>query len=188
VGALPRGVGGEPTYYVGARASATFTFSAEKTARTVEAAGETLPPPPRGFDGSQFRFVAGPGVAAVWPEARGVPALLVARMTAPSVYSSGIPFGTARDYLLSLPGLPENVVAQLRGLAADGPTLPLFMSVEQLESSTADVGGVPATVFSSRDGTMTAVVWVNGGTITAVAGLVDADEALSVARGLRGDR
>lgn len=182
---LPRGVTGQPTYYVGERASAVFTFTAEKTARTVEAAGETLPPPPPGLDGSRFRLVAGPGLAAVWPEARGVPALVVANVVAPAVYSSGVPFETVRDYLLSLPGLPENVVSQLRALSADGPALPLFLSVDQLASSATDVGGVPATVFTSRDGAMAAAVWVTDGTVNVVAGLVDADEVLSVARDLR---
>jgi hypothetical protein len=188
VSELPRGVTGEPAYYVGGRTSAVFTFSAERAAQTLEAAGETLPPPPPGLDGSQFRLVAGPGLAAVWPEARGLPAMVVARAVAPAAYSSGIPFETARDYLLALPGLPENVVSQLRNLGADRPTLPLFMTVEQLTSSAADVGGVPATVFTSRDGVMAAVVWVDDGVVTAVAGTVSADEALSVARGLRWDR
>ncbi len=185
VGELPRGVTGEPTYYVGGRTSAVFTFSAEKTARTLAAAGETLPPPPPGLDGSRFRLVAGPGLAVVWPEARGVPAMLVARVVAPTAYSSDIPFATALDYLLSLPGLPENVVSQLRGLSAKGPTLPLFLSSDQLTSSAADVGGAPATVFTSRDGTMAGVVWVEDGTVTAVAGSVSTGEALAVARGLR---
>jgi hypothetical protein len=182
---LPRGVTGEPIYYVGGRASALFTFSAEKTARTLKT---TLPPPPPGLDGSQFRFVAGPGIAAVWSESRGVPALLVARAVAPTAYSDGIPFETARDYLLSLPGLPENVVSQLRGISADGPALPLFLSAGQLQSAAADVGGVPATVFSSRDGSMACVIWLRDGTVTAVAGSLSPAEALSVARGLEWDR
>lgn len=182
---LPGGVTGEPTYYVAGRASAVFTYSAEKTARTL---GQKPPPPPPGLDGSQFRFDAGPGLAAVWPEGQGIPALLVARVVAPTAYSDGIPFATARDYLLSLPGLPENVVSQLRTISADGPTLPLFLSTGQLESATADVGGVPATVFTSRDGTMAAVVWVSGGAVTGVAGSLNADEVLAVARGLRWDR
>jgi hypothetical protein len=105
VNELPRGVAGEPAFQVGRRVSAEFTFSAEKAAQAAAAAGETLPPPPPGLDGSQFRLVAGPGLAAVWSEARGVPAVVVARAVAPTAYSSGIPFGTARDYLLSLPGL-----------------------------------------------------------------------------------
>jgi len=162
-----------------------FTFSAEKAAQAAAAAGETLPAPPPGLDGSQFRLVAGPGLAAVWSEARGAPALLVARAVAPTAYSSGIPFRTARDYLLSLPGLPRNVASQLRSFSGDGTTLPLPVPAEQVTSSAADVDGVPATVLTARDGTMAGVVWVDDGIVTAVAGSLSTDEVLSVARGLR---
>jgi hypothetical protein len=43
-------------------------------------------------------------------------------------------------------------------------------------------------VLTLRDGTMTGVVWVDDGIVTAVAGSLNADEVLSVARGLRWDR
>jgi hypothetical protein len=181
---LPAGVTGEPVYRVGDRVSATFAFSAEKAAATARAAGETLPPPPAGLDGSQFRLNAGPGLAAVWAESRGVPALIVARAVAPTAYSSGIPFETARDYLLSLPGLPEHLASQLRSFSGDGTTLPLPVPAEQLKSSAAEVGGVPATLLTSRDGLLAGVVWVNDGVVTAVAGSLSADEVLTVARGL----
>jgi hypothetical protein len=184
----PRGVTGEPRYHVGGRASAVFTYSAEKAAQTAAAAGQTLPPPPPGLDGSRFRLAAGPGFAAVWSQGRPVPALVVARAVAPTAYSSGVPFETARDYLLSLPVLPENVASQLRSFSGDGTTLPLFMPVEKLTSSAADVNGIPATVLASRDGVMAAVVWVDDGVVTAVAGSSSADEMLAAARGLRWSR
>jgi len=185
VSELPRGVTGAPTFQVGDQMSAVFTFSAAKAERAAAAAGETLPPPPAGLDGSKFRLVAGPGLAAVWSEGRGVPALVVARAVAPTAYSSGIPFQTARDYLLSLPGVPDGLASQLRGFSGDGTTLPLPLPAEQVRSSAADVGGRPATVLTSRDGTMVAVVWVDDGIVTAVAGTLSTGEVLSVARGLR---
>jgi hypothetical protein len=188
VSGLPRGVTGEPAYLVGGRASAEFTFSAEKAARFVTAAGGVPPVPPAGLDGSQFRLVAGPGVAMVWAEDRPMPAMIVARAKAPTVFSSGIPFETARDYLLSLPGLPPGVASQLRAFSGEGTTLPLFVSTDRTTSSTTEIGGVPATVLTPKDGVMAAVVWVDGGVVTAVAGSMSADEVLSVARGLRWDR
>ncbi|WP_188192102.1 hypothetical protein [Nonomuraea sp. SYSU D8015] len=187
-GELPRGVTGKPTYHVAGRVSAMFTFSAEKAAQTAAAAGRTAPPAPPGLDGSRFRLVAGPGLAAVWSEGRPVPALIVARAVAPTAYSSGVPFQTARDYLLSLQVLPENVASQLRSFSGDGTTLPLFQSVEKLAVSAADVGGTPATVLASRHGTMAGVVWMQDGAVTVVAGSLSADEVLSVARGLRWHR
>jgi hypothetical protein len=184
VTALPRGVSGEPTYHVGARATALFTYSASKAEQTARAKGHTLPPPPPGLDGGQFRLTAGPGIAAVWAEGRPVPGLVVVRAVAPTAYSAGLPFETARDYLLSLPILPANVAAQLRNFSAEGTTLPLFMSVEHMTSTATDVGGVPATLLASRDRSMAAVLWMDGTVVTAVAGPLSADEVLAVARGL----
>jgi hypothetical protein len=185
VRALPRGVTGDPVFYAGSQASATFTFSADRAAQAAAAAGETLPPPPPGLDGSQVRLVAGPGLAEVWSESRGVPALVVARVVAPTAFSSGVPFDTVRDYLLSLPGLPDDLAAQLRDFAGDGTTLPLPVPAELVTSSTADVDGQQGTVLTSRDGTAAGVVWVADGVVTGVAGTLSVDEVLSVARGLR---
>lgn len=181
---LPRGVTGEPVLQVASEVSGIFTFSAEEARQTAEAEGETLPPPPAGLDGSQFRLEAGPGLAAIWSEERGLPALVVARAVAPTAFSSGVPFGTARDYLLSLPGLPEDVASQLRSFSADGATLPVPVPADLMTSSPTDVDGVDATLIESRDGTMAAVIWVEDGVITAVAGSVTDDEVLAVARGL----
>jgi hypothetical protein len=180
---LPRGVGGRPVYQVGGQVSATFTFSAARAARAA-AAGTTVPPAPPGLDGSQVRLVAGPGLAEIWSQGGGVPTLVVGRAVAPTAFSSGVPFTTLRDYLLSLPGLPEDLAAQLRTFTADGSTLPLPVPADQVSSSTAQVHGVPATVLTSRDRTLAAVVWVDDGVVTAVAGSLDADEVLSLARGL----
>jgi hypothetical protein len=181
---LPNGVTGNPSFTVGGQLVAEFTFSAAKAQQAAAKTGETLPPVPAGLDGSTFRLVAGPGVAETWPEARGVPALVVARVTAPSAYSSGVPFDTARDYLLSLPGLPADLAAQLRDFTADGGTLPIPVPANLVTTSSTTVAGHPASVLASRDGAMTGVVWVQDGVVTAVAGSLSEDEVLAVARGL----
>ena len=110
---------------------------------------------------------------------------LVGRAVAPTAFSSGVPFETVRDYLLSLPGLPDDVAAQLRTFTADGATLPLPVPADEVNTSSAQVDGVPATVLETRDRTLAAVVWVDDGVVTAVAGSLDVDEVLSVARDLR---
>ena len=182
---LPAGVTGDPTYQVAGTMSATFTFSAAKAAKAAAAEGHVLPPAPAGLDGSRLRVEAGPGVAAVWSQPTGMPTLVAARVVAPKVYSSGVPFETVRDYLLSLPGLPPDLATQLRTFTADGSTLPLLVPADRVTTSSADVGGRPATVLTSRDQTMAAVVWVDNGVVTAVAGALSADEVLAVARDLR---
>ena len=185
VATLPRGVSCEPVHRVGGEVNATFAFSADQAARAAAAAGKTLPPPPPGLDGSRLRLVAGPGLASIWTQGTGVPSLIVGRAVAPKGFSSGVPFETARDYLLSLPGLPENVAAQLRTFAADGSTLLLPLPADEVTTSPAEVDGAPATVLATRDRTIAAVVWVDDGVVTAVAGSLDRDEVLSIARELR---
>ena len=182
---LPRGVSGAPAYQVVGELSAVFTFSADKAAQAAAANGEPLPPVPAGLDGSRVRLLAGPGVAELWSQSSGLPTLLVGRAIAPTAFSSGAPFETVRDYLLSLPGLPTDLAAQLRTFTGDGTTLPLPVPADQVRTSTTDVNGHPATVLTTRDQAMAAVVWVDHGTITAVAGALGDDEVVSIARELR---
>jgi hypothetical protein len=174
VRSLPRGVTGEPTYRAGGRLRVAFTFDAARSGGQV----------PRGLDGTRFRLSAGPGLLATWMEERGVPALVVARVVAPTAQSSGVPFSVARDHLLSLPGLAADLAAQLRAFTGDGTTLPLPLPERLVRSERTDVGGVPATVVTSRDGAVAGVVWVDDGVVTAVGGLLDRDDVLAVARAL----
>jgi hypothetical protein len=185
VAELPRGVVGEPELRVGSRVSAEFTFSAEEAARIAEDHGEALPPPPPGLDGARFRLQGGPGLAALWTDSRDLPAMLVLRAVAPTAQSTGVALETARDYLLSLPGLPEDTAAQLRALTDDGMTLPLPIPAAEVETEEAEVNGEPATVFATRDGVIAGVVWVEDSFLNAVAGTLSDGEVLWVARGLR---
>lgn len=181
-GDLPTGVTGAPSYEVLGEVGATFTFDPAEAAQATD--GE-LPAPPAGLAGSRFRIEAGPGVAAVWTQASGAPSLVVARAQAPTVFSDGVPFEDARDYLLSLPGLPPELADQLRAVSADGSTLPVPVPADLADSEPADVGGAPATVLTARNGLFAGVVWVEDGIVTVVGGTVSADEALDVARDLR---
>jgi hypothetical protein len=182
---LARGISGQPAYQVGGRVSATFTFSAERAARSAAEAGIPLPPTPAGLDGSAVRLSAGPGVAQIWSSSAGVPALVVGRAVAPQAFSSGVPFATVRDYLLLLPGLPADVAAQLRTYTADGSTLPLPVPADEVSTSAAQVHGIPATLLTTRDRALAALLWVDQGEVTVVAGSLDADELLAIARDLR---
>jgi hypothetical protein len=182
VSKLPSGVTGEPSYQVGGKVSVTFTYSAAKASKAL---GKTLPQAPAGLDGQPIRLDAGPGVGQVWKSSSGMPALLVGRAVAPTAHSSGIDFATARDYLLSLPGIPADVAAKLKTFSADGSTLPLPIPADQVTSSSAKVNGHEATVLTSRDKAIAAVVWVSDGQVTAVAGSLSKTEVLDVARSLR---
>jgi hypothetical protein len=182
---LPSGVSGEPAYVVAGPVTATFTFSAARAAQAAAAAGEQLPPVPDGLDGTVVRITAGPGAAAVWSRPSGLPALVVGRVTAPAVDSQGARFEVLRDYLLSVPGFPPELAQQLKAVTLDGSTLPLPVPADYVQSSAVDVGGHQATLLTSREESVSGVVWAQGGVLTAVAGTLSSDDVLAVARGLR---
>jgi hypothetical protein len=51
-------------------------------------------------------------------------------------------------------------------------------------SRSTEVDGTPATLLETRDRILAAVVWVDDGVVTLVAGSLDDDEVLAVAREL----
>ncbi|WP_430785611.1 hypothetical protein [Actinoplanes sp. G11-F43] len=181
VGDLPRGVSGQPRFLVADRITGVFRFD---RARAEQALGGPVPEPPPGLADSEFRLTAGPAAATVWPGGTGAPALVVGRVVAPRAFSTGVPFATARDYLLTLPGLPASIAGQLDAFT-EGTTLPLLVRAGTETTSTAEVNGVPAVVKSSADGAFSAVFWVRDGHVNAVGGSLSAAEVLRVAEQAR---
>ena len=182
---LPVGVEGKPTYAVLDHETVEFTFSTASAARTAAGRGVTLPPPPPGLDGSTLRVEGGPGVAVSWGEHHGVPTMVLARVKAPVVSSQGAPLATVRDYLLSLPGIPQSLASQLRALTADGTTLPVPVPTDLATSSPVVVGSSQATLVQTKDRLAAGVLWVDHGMLQAVGGTLSRDDVLEVARGLR---
>ncbi|GIE28336.1 hypothetical protein Ait01nite_013810 [Actinoplanes italicus] len=179
---LPVGVTGQPRYLVGDRVLGVFQFD---RAKAEKALGQPIPEPPAGLATTEFRLTAGPGLAAVWPGNSGMPALMVGRVVAPRAFSNGVPFETARDYLLSLPGLPESLAGQLRAFSKDGGTLPLIVKEGSESSFTTKVGKAPATVLSTEGGALSVVFWVEDGFVNVAGGSLSTDEVLRVAKETR---
>lgn len=185
VASLPTGVSGEPDYLVMDQQTARVTFSAAKMQQAATSAGLTLPPMPSGLDGTRLQIQGGPGLAEVWQQKSGTPALVVARAKALVATSEGASLPVVRDYLLAMPGLSPALRDQLRTLTGDGTTLPIPVPQGQVTSSRADVGGVPATVLETKGRAVAAVVWVRDGVLNVVLGPLSRGEVLAVARGLR---
>jgi len=184
VGVLPTGVEGNPRYQVLERQVVQFTFSAAKAAQTAAALGATLPPMPAGLDGSQLQLLAGPGMVLTWTQRSGPPTLMVAKLTAPSVVSQGAPLPVVRDYLLSLPGIPADLAAQLRMMTGDATTLPIPVPANLATASQAPLGDATATVVETKDHAAVAAIWAGHGVVEAVAGPLSREEVLAVAHDL----
>ena len=177
VAALPDGVVADPVLRVGGPLTATVTLRDPGPDGTDRDGAD--------LDGTVLELVAGPGVAAVWPGGTGFPALVVGRSVAPTASATGAALDDAIEHLAGAPGVPADLAASLRAIAAGGGALPLPIPSGLVDTASVEVGGAPATLLSARDGTATAVVWVEDGLIQLVAGTLRADEVLDVAEHLR---
>lgn len=86
-----------------------------------------------------------------------------------------------REALLSLPGLPEETVAALRGIEEWETTLPVPVPLEGMSWQDTTVAGLPALAFGDESGTGSALVWRDGGRFVGVGGLLPLSDARRLA-------
>jgi len=110
-------------------------------------------------------------------------ALVVAELESPTLdLPREIDPELLREDLLMLPGLPPDVVAQIRAVRDWRQTL-IVPLPENATSRTVSLRGTSGLLIESPDGA--AVLWQERGILHVVGGNVSADQALTVARSLR---
>ena len=234
-GSLPPSVKGTITYLAITQGAGSFTFNEATAAGTVNKLGKTLPPLPKGLDGSSLTLEAGPAVvemvgsesgsgllgaigaardsgttvggpmasrlgtghpgasgAAGGPSARhgvlrplgGIPQLVVVQMKAPVLYSDGPSVTQYENALLSMPGVPPSVAAEIRSLGNLSSTLPIPIPTSLASSSAADINGSPGLVIGDSTGIASAVIWQSHGLVYAVAGALTDTQVVAIARSM----
>ncbi len=166
---LPAGVGAPSSYFVAPKLTATVDFDSS--------AGAAL-------SGSTLVVTIGPGVAVSYSGSGGVSGvvpLAVAAVERPVATSSGATTSELESFLLSQPGVPSDLAGELRLLANPSTTLPVPVP-PGASSSTVTVDGSQAVVLTDQSRVASGAVWVGGGDVHVVAGLLDAKDLLGVAR------
>jgi len=186
-GTLPAGVPAAPSaYQVMPSFSATFAFSAAKAAETAKAKGTQLPAMPSNIDGSSVQLTTGNAVVALYGGTENAPpSLLIGQGFAPTATSTGASAKELQQYLLSLPGFPEDLAKALKAIGDPTTTWPIPVPVGKVNSRTVTVQGVSGTAFSDDGGFMTGVVWLKGGMIYGVGGPLTESDVLRTASSLR---
>jgi hypothetical protein len=167
---LPAGVGAVQRLVVQPRVSATVTFNS------------TAP----GVGGSSVTLDAGPAVLAQYAAASGtdLPTLGVVTMPRPTAHSTGATISQIEAFLLDQPGIPPQLAEEVRLLGDLGTTLPVPVPPGASVRS-VQVHGWPGVLLADRSNAAAGVVWENGtGTVHVVAGILDSQDVLNVARQL----
>jgi hypothetical protein len=112
------------------------------------------------------------------------PILAVAEMKSPQVSSTGASVADIKSALLAQPGLTPTMRAAISSIDDPAGNLPIPIPSGYVNSHSVKVQGTNATAFGDSTGLGSAVVWIKGGRVYAVAGTVTEDQVLAVANSL----
>jgi hypothetical protein len=188
---LPAGTPATPRYAVVSGGVVAFTFDAAIAREAAARAGGQLPPMPAGLDGSVLSVSIAPAVVVSYgvdPTALlhggSVPtgmAFVVVKTRTPTVSSTGVTARQLEDYLLSVPGIPSNVAAEIRAIGDPTQTIPVPIPVDLGSGSQVTINGSRGLLIGDATGLGSAVVWQHNGVVYAIAGTLTASQVLAVA-------
>jgi hypothetical protein len=164
---LPAGVGAVGQFIVQPRVSATVTFNSTAA----------------GVGGSSVALDAGPAVLVEYAAASGtdLPTLGVVTMPRPTALSTGATISQIEAFLLNQPGIPPGLAEEVRLLGDLRTTLPVPVPPGASVRS-VQVAGWPGVLVADPSNAAAGVVWQDGGgTLHAVAGILDSQDVLNVA-------
>jgi len=186
-GSLPTGVSGPVSYAVVPHATGSLTFDAARLSASAAKAGVRVKPMPAAINGSTLVVSGGPALLEAWglSGAQGqtqFPTLVIAQTRVPTVDSTGATTAQLEDYLLSQPGVPPDLAAQVKAIKDPSTTLPIPIPKGFATTENKVVNGVQYLVIKTALGA--GVVWIKNGVIYAVGGQLTSDQVLAIATSL----
>jgi hypothetical protein len=126
---------------------------------------------------------AGSTASAFDPLSMSLPDVAVVQMKSPTVTSSGASVQQIEDYLISLPGFPQDLAAQIRSIGDPTTTLPVPVPTGQ-QSHQVDIQGVKGLFVGDSTGLGSGMIWSKGGVLYAAVGTMTESEITGVAGSL----
>jgi len=113
-----------------------------------------------------------------------LPDLAIVQMKAPTLSSDGPSLADYESALLSMPGFPASLAAQIKALGSPSTTLPIPIPTSLASSTAVDINGAPGLLIGDSTGIASAVIWQSHGSLYAVVGALSSSEVVSIARSL----
>jgi hypothetical protein len=184
---LPTGVSSTPNVRVSSGSQFRFTFDKNKARAYYQSNGHSDVNLPDKFDGASL-VVTIPTAAVLTYSADSNTSrqdVIVAEAGELVVDVQGnVSLPEMRDFLLSLPGLPPAVVAQLKQIQNWNNTLPIPVPVDQVNWKKETINGSQGLLLNDNSGIGSAAVWHANGHLYGVAGSLKATELKEIADSL----
>jgi hypothetical protein len=194
-GSLPQGVSGTPDFSVIGAGHGTFTFSASKAHTFFAKNGYGNIAIPANLDGATFDVTTTAGVVIAYGD-QTTTQFMIVEFPSPVVRATGsASLQELRDVALSIPGLPPQLVTQLKQIDLNSGIVPLPIP-SGIDSQSITVHGTQGLLLTKNIATTipqlkkfpagSAVVWQTHGIIYAVGGTIsNTDQLLNSANSLR---
>lgn len=184
---LPKGVAGPVSFGVVSHARGSLTFDAQRLRASAAKKGVPVNAMPAGINGSTLIVNAGPALLEAWGLSAGssesqMPTLVIVQTRVPTVDSTGATAAELEDYLLSQPGVPPDIAAQIRAIKDPSSTLPIPIPKGLATAEPVQVDGAAGLLIKAVLGA--GVVWQRNGVIYAVGGQLTPDQVLAIATSL----
>jgi hypothetical protein len=192
---LPQGISGTPDFSVIGAGHGTFTFDISKAHAYFVKNGYGNVSIPANLDGATFDVTTTAGVVIAYGN-QTTTQFMVVEFPSPLVSATGsASLQELRDVALSLPGLPPQLVAQLRQIDLNSGVVPLPIPTG-IDSQSITVHGTKGLLLTSNISTTipelkkfpagSALVWQTHGIIYAIGGTVsNTNQLLNSANSLR---
>jgi len=182
---VPNGVSGKLQYSVMTGAEVTFTFSSSMTRAYLDKSGYKNIAIPANLAGATFTINVAAGVEMQYDNANALPFYII-EVPAPIIRSTGgASLNELRDFLLSLPNIPQSLASQLKGIDLNSGTIPIPLPA-QVTAQHVTIHGAPGLLLADNTPIGGGVLWQTHGMIYALGGAVgNATQLMETANSLR---
>ena len=183
---LPSGLSADPQVHTTPTSTVSFTVDRDKALAYLAEQGHSDVSVPEALDDSTIHLTIAAAVLLIYGDDAGQVSLVVGQSPSPTVTVSGdATLEQFRSFLLSLPGLPADTVAQLRAIDDWTQTLPIPVPQDEAVSQHVTVDGAPGVSVQDAQTRHGVVLWQRDGMVYGVGGSYDEQELLAVAASLQ---
>lgn len=184
---LPAGMATPAKIGVSKEGRFSYTFDLRKAREYLAGLGIALTDLPAGLDGATVKLTVPAQVVTDYRSADGTgPSLVLSQGHSPVIEAPpGLDVDMVRRQLLTLPGLPPELVAQLQSVEDWKQTAVIPLPKQGVVSKEVAVdGGIKGLYLEGKAGDGHAILWEKGDVVFGVAGGVTPDQLLAAANSL----
>ncbi len=183
---LPSGLSADPQVHTMPASTVSFTVDRDKALAYLAEQGYSDVSVPEALDDSTIHLTIAAAVLLIYGDDAGQVSLVVGQSPSPTVTVSGdATLEQFRSFLLSLPGLPADTVAQLQAIDDWTQTLPIPVPQDEAVSQHVTVDGAPGVSVQDAQTRHGVVLWQRDGMVYGVGGSYGEQELLAVAASLQ---